>query len=249
MSDRDKDPPASSSGPPPSKPNSAASSTPPSGPGAPPGTSGAPPRAGVSSVPPRSKRSMQPKASTVKYKAALRREIRKKKKEPEVDYLNITAMLDLMTIILVFLLQSMASSTASIQENEDMKLARSVMVGEPSDQGVILVISKSAILLGEEGEPVVKLPSRDQLAQSGLDAQYKRSGPTDLFIVPLARRLENARKIDKAVRAAKGKPPGPSDAIIIADASTPYRLLTEVLFTLGQSEFGKFHLLVMKKKI
>jgi len=189
-----------------------------------------------------------PKASMVKFKAALRREIRKKKKDPEIDYLNITAMLDLMTIILVFLLQSMASSSASIQENDDMKIARSVMVGEPSDQGVVLVISKSAILLGEDADPVVKLPAREQLATTGLDAQFKRSGPSDLYIVPLARRLENARKLDKAVRAAKGQPSATSEAIIVADATTPYRLLIEVLFTLGQSEFGKYHLLVMKKK-
>lgn len=187
-------------------------------------------------------------AGMVKFKAALRREIRRRKKDPEIDYLNITAMLDLMTIILVFLLQSMASSAAAIQENDDLKLARSVMQGEPSDQGVLLTISKTSILLGEDADPVVKLPAREQLATTGLDAQYKRSGPSDLYIVPLARRLENARKLDKAVRAAKGEPTNTSEAIIVADATTPYRLLIEVLYTLGQSEFGKYHLMVMKKK-
>ena len=157
-------------------------------------------------------------------------------------------MLDLMTIILVFLLQTMASSTASIQEGDDLSLARSMMKGEPSDQGVILVISKSAILLGEEGEPIIRLPNRDQLAQQGLDASHKRSGPNDLYIVPLANRLRNARKLDKAVRASKGLDTSTSEAIIIADAKTPYRLLIEVLYTLGQSEFGRYHLMVMKRK-
>jgi hypothetical protein len=33
-----------------------------------------------------------------------------------------------------------------------------------------------------------------------------------------------------------------------ADATTPYRLLIEVLFTLGQNEFGKYHLMVMQTK-
>lgn len=189
-----------------------------------------------------------PKASTVRYKAALRKAIRKNAREPEVDFLNITAMLDLMTIILVFLLQTMASSTQSIQEGKDLQLARSFMKGEPSDQGVILVISKSSILLGEQGEAVVPLPSREQLASSGLDAKYKRSGPNDLYIVPLANALRNARKLDKAVRAAKNLDTSTSEAIIIADAQTPYRLLMEVMFTLGQSEFGKYHLMVMKTK-
>jgi biopolymer transport protein ExbD len=39
-----------------------------------------------------------------------------------------------------------------------------------------------------------------------------------------------------------------SQAIIIADASTPYRLLVEVLYTLGQTEFNKFHLMVLQGK-
>ena len=34
----------------------------------------------------------------------------------------------------------------------------------------------------------------------------------------------------------------------MADATTPYRLLMEVLFTLGQSEFGKYHLMVLSGK-
>jgi biopolymer transport protein ExbD len=191
-----------------------------------------------------------PKASVVKFKAALRRETRKRRKEPEVDFLNITAMLDLMTIILVFMLQTMASSAGAIKESDDLALARSVIGGEPSDKGVLLVISKSAILIGEEGQPVVTLPSRAQLASQGLDAQHKRSGPNDLYIVPLARRLENARKLDEAFQRAKGVAKlAQSEAIIIADGTTPYRLLLEVLYTLGQSEFGRYHLMVMKKSL
>lgn len=198
---------------------------------------------------PPSSRQRQPQASIVKFKAELRKAKRRNRREPEIDFLNITAMLDMMTIILVFLLQSMASSTASIKENDDLRLSRSIMGGNPSDQGVILIISKTAILLGEEGKPVVKLPSREQLAQQGLDAKHKRSGPNDLYIVPLANRLRNARKLDKAVRAAKGLDPSTSDAIIIADGSTPYRLLIEVMYTLGQSEFGRYHLMVMKQRV
>jgi len=39
-----------------------------------------------------------------------------------------------------------------------------------------------------------------------------------------------------------------SEAIIIADVNTPYRLLTEVLFTLGSTTFAKFHLMAMQGK-
>jgi biopolymer transport protein ExbD len=187
-------------------------------------------------------------ASIVKYKAALRKSIRKNRKEPEIDFLNITAMLDLMTIILVFLLKSMASSSASIPQSDDLTLPVSVMSSEPSQEGAVVVISKTQILVGENPEPIVRLPSREQLSQSGVDAKYKRSGPNDLYIVPLANALSAARDTDKKLRLAKGIDASSSEAIIVADGTTPYRLLIEVLFTLGQSEFGKYHLMVISGK-
>jgi biopolymer transport protein ExbD len=198
--------------------------------------------------PPASTRPAPPKASVVHYKAALRKAIRLNAKEPEIDFLNITAMLDLMTIILVFMLKSMASSSASIPQSKDLALPSSVMTTEASQEGVVVVISKSQILVGEDPNPIVLLPGREQLAQSGVDAKYKRSGPNDLYIVPLANALSLARETDKAIRAAKGLDPSSSEAIIVADSTTPYRLLIEVLFTLGQSEFGKYHLMVISGK-
>jgi hypothetical protein len=50
---------------------------------------------------------------------------RKKRKEREaageIDELNITAMMDMMTIILVFLLKSYAASAISLTQSEDVK--------------------------------------------------------------------------------------------------------------------------------
>lgn len=188
------------------------------------------------------------KASIVRYKAALRKAIRRNVKEPEIDYLNITAMLDLMTIILVFMLKSVSSSSASIPQSKDLTLPTSVMSTDPAQEGVVVVISKSQILVGEASTPVLTLPSREQLAQSGVDAKYKKSGPNDLYIVPLANALTHARDMDKQIRIAKKLDPSSSEAIIVADASTPYRLLIEVLFTLGQSEYGKYHMMVLSGK-
>ena len=43
-------------------------------------------------------------SNAVQYKSALRKAIRKNAVEPEINYLNITPLLDIMTIILVFFL-------------------------------------------------------------------------------------------------------------------------------------------------
>jgi biopolymer transport protein ExbD len=187
---------------------------------------------------------VQPKATLARYKAALRRAKRRNAKDPEIDFLNITAMLDLMTIILVFVLKSLSTSTASIPQNADLQIPISTMSAEPAEEGVIVRISKTQISVGDDDKPVVEYSDRAQLAQTGLDARYKRSGPNDLYIQPLASVLTRYRERDRMIREAKGMSTSTSEAIIVADETTPYRLLFEVLYTLGQSEFGKFHLMV-----
>jgi biopolymer transport protein ExbD len=187
-----------------------------------------------------------PKSSVVEYKAELRKAIRRNAHDPEVNFLNITAMLDIMTIILVFLLKTLGESSSAVPQSDDLRLPASIMKKAPAQEGVLVTISKSQILVGDD--KILTLPGRESLAQAGVDARHKRSGPNDLFIVPLGNALMSARKTDVAVRRAKGLDPSSSEAIVIADKGTPYRLLMEVLFTLGQSEYGKYHLMVIQSK-
>jgi biopolymer transport protein ExbD len=187
-----------------------------------------------------------PRGSVAQFKAQLRKATRRNAHEPEVNFLNITAMLDIMTIILVFLLKSLGESTASVPQSADLTIPTSFIQTAPSQEGVVVTISKSQILVGED--KILALPSRQSLALTGVGAQYKRSGTNDLYIVPLGNALQAARKTDKVVRLAKGLDAALSEAIIIADNTTPYRLFIEVLFTLGQNEFGKYHLMVMQTK-
>lgn len=189
-----------------------------------------------------------PTATVAQYKCELRKAIRRNEREHEIDFLNIVAMLDMMTIILVFLLMSMASSSASIPQSKDLTLPASILQSEPHQEGVAVVVTKSQILVGDNPNPVVVLPSRESLAQSGLDATYKKSGINDLHIVPLAESLLHVREMDKRLLIAKGLDPSTSEAIVIVDETTPYRLLIEVLYTLGASSFGKYHLMVISAK-
>ena len=189
-------------------------------------------------------RGQQHGVPVVKYKAELRKAIRRNAEAPVVNFLNITAMLDIMTIILVFLLKSLGESSASIPQSDDLRLPKSIIRTQPSEEGVVLTVSKTQILVGDDR--VLTLPSRESVAQTGVGARNKRSGPNDLYIVPLGNALQAARRTDKVIRTAKGLDPTSSEAIIIADSTTPYRLLIEVLFTLGQNEFGKYHLMVMQ---
>jgi biopolymer transport protein ExbD len=184
--------------------------------------------------------------SIISYKAELRKAIRRNASEQEINFLNIVAMLDIMTIILVFLLKSLGESSTAIPQSDDLRLPTSVVKTDPHQEGVTVTLSKSQILVGDQ--KILALPGRESQIQTGVGAQHKRGGPNDLYIVPLGNVLLAARRTDAALRRAKGLDPSTSEAIIIADGTTPYRLFIEVLFTLGQSEFGKYHLMVIQSK-
>lgn len=185
----------------------------------------------------------QKPASMATYKRELRKEIKRRALDPEINFLNITAMLDMMTIILVFLLKSMAASTAAIPQSKDFTVPASLLQSEASQEGLIILISKSSITVNEN--TVCPLPAD---ASHGVEARYKKSGPNDLDITPLENATAQWRERDRQLRIAQGKDPNVSEAIIVADKLTPYRLFCEVLFTLGQTEFSKFHLMVMQGK-
>jgi biopolymer transport protein ExbD len=185
----------------------------------------------------------QKPAGMATYKRMLRKAIRKNAGEQEVNFLNITAMMDMMTIILVFLLKSMSSSTSPPQSS-DLTIPKSALTTEAAQEGLAILISKSQIVV--EDSPVCPVP---QDATHGVEGKYKRSGGTnDLYIVPLANAAQSWRDRDVQIRAAQGKDTTSSEAIIVADSNMPFRLLTEVVFTLGQTSFAKFHLMVMQGK-
>ena len=179
-------------------------------------------------------------ATAGQVKALIRRRLKRHPEHAE-EGINIYPMMDMMTIILVFLLKSMSSSSASLPQSGDLTMPKSVLTTEASQEGVAVLISKSQIVVDDN--TVCTVPTD---ASHGVEAKFKRSGPTDLYIVPLANALQGWRERDRQVRLATGKDPSASEAIVIADSGTPYRLLVEVLFTLGQSEFAKFHLMVLQ---
>jgi len=196
-------------------------------------------------LPPRQK-----PASMAKFKRELRRETRRRALEPEINYLNITAMLDMMTIILVFLLKSMSASTASVPQNSDLTLPKAdvsvdIDRNKLEPDGLPILVSKTKIIVGRDKVLAeVTLPA--DLANGAAESD-KTKGRGDKYIVPLGQAVRAWRDEDKPFRGPQFGTPSWSEAVIMADRDTPYRLLYEVLYTLGQNEFGEFHLMVMNQ--
>lgn len=171
----------------------------------------------------------------MRYRRAL---VRKKRKEREaageIKELNITAMMDMMTIILVFLLRSFASSSAAITASEDVRPPISTTRTTPKDTVAITITPKN-ILVGEK--EVVRLQNGDFVA-----GQVQNR-----VVLGLDERLK--KEVEKLKKIAERNPAAPfsREVSIIADKKVPYEMLITVLYTAGQNELENYRFVVLKK--
>jgi biopolymer transport protein ExbD len=157
----------------------------------------------------------------------------------EVNFLNITAMMDMMTILLVFMLISFTTETANITQSDQLQLASSGTAKEVVES-VSVTLTKNAILV--EGNAVA------DVHDGAIDASDKQSGDVNgLVITPLLNALTQRAELDKKIADLKGEP-FEGAATIIADKATPYRLLTEVMYTAGEAKYKKYRLIVLQKR-
>ncbi len=157
--------------------------------------------------------------------------------EPEtIKDLNITPMMDMMTIILVFLLKSFASSQQSITMDQNLMVPKS-QTNLKAKEAIQVTISKKIILV--EGEGIAPISG------GKVDPALKRDGENGYYISPLVEYLEKVAKREKKVAELQGQI-FEAQLLVVADQTTPYRLLTEILYSCGQAGYANYRLLVLK---
>jgi biopolymer transport protein ExbD len=171
-------------------------------------------------------------------KKAIRSYARKLSEPETIRDLNITPMMDMMTIILVFLLKSFTSSTNLVTMDSNLSLAPSMTRLQPK-QAVALTITKRIVLI--EGEGVAPINA------GRIDPALKRDGENGYHITPLVDLLTKISNRERKVAEMTG---GTYEAelMVIADRGTPYRLLTEILYSCGQAGYSNYRLLVLKNR-
>ena len=159
--------------------------------------------------------------------------------EHQQAYLNITPMMDMMTILLVFLLKqfSVQAAAAAMAEGLVLPTSKTETTRAPA---VNVTITQNAILV--EGDAVAIVRGGDHV-----DASEKRDGANGYYITHLVDVLtKHANRLKKI--QLMGGTPFDGTAMIMVDKSIPYRLLTEVLYSAGQAEFKNYHLVVIKRE-
>ena len=163
----------------------------------------------------------------------------RRRPEPEHFGLNIYPMMDMLTILLVYMMAIFAtSSAAAVQESSELRIPYSTSQVEVSE-ALGVQISRSGIVV--DGKPVLEL-------RNGIvDPSLKQGGSSGFLITPLYKTLSEIRDRKKRTAARFANQPFVGDVQVIADKRTPYRTLSEVIYTLGQTEIKNLRFVVNKK--
>lgn len=176
--------------------------------------------------------------SEVQYEAHRKRRTEKRRHKHvggEISDLNITPMLDMMTILLVFLIKSYSAST------DNVNVANLVLPHSTTklntEEALQLMISKEAIMV-------------DNRVVANLDNGMVRpedlpEGPGGYLVKPLYDALESRSAYFKKIEEFGGTQFAGRVALV-ADKGTPYGVVFRVLYTCGRAEFGRFKLFVQK---
>ena len=180
----------------------------------------------------------EPGISMREAKALIRKAKNRVPEHESITHLNLTAMMDMMSILLVFMIKSMATQTSTLNMG-DVSLPQSKTQLPPPEEAVSVVVARTAILV--EGAPVVAVKSGD------VDASEKASGQFGIEIGKLKDILGKHRTRLSKIAAAQGKETS-KELTIVADRDTPYKLIASVIYTAGQAEFQNYRMIVLRNE-
>lgn len=168
-------------------------------------------------------------------KAMARKKRKEREAEGEIKELNITAMMDIMTIILVFLIKSYTASSVTMTASEELRPPLSTTRLTPKDT-VAITVTPRHILVADKVKATL-----DKQMQPRSDEMAGK------LILPLDAALK--KEVEKLKYIAERNPGAPfmHEVSIIGDRRISYELLSSVLYTAGQNELENFRFVVISK--
>ncbi len=178
-----------------------------------------------------------PFATSSQVKSIIRRKLRKQPEHEHTD-LNIYPMMDMMTILLVFLIMQFAASSANITQSDQMQLPYSTST-QVMEDALTIQISANEVTVSN---------ARVMSLRNGLvDQSQKQGGANGFLITPLFATMSQHRDLQKLIAARDPNRPFTGTVQVIADRRTRYRTLSEIIYTMGQAEFSKMHFVILQQ--
>ncbi len=141
--------------------------------------------------------------------------------------LNMNSMMDMMTIILLFLLKSYSTDGALASQSESLALPESQRTQKPKKE-VNVSIASDVILVNE----IPLMPTGD------IDKN-------EIAILPLMTKLQEYANKERQLEIEAGKE-FTHEVIIQGDKGIPFETLFKVMYTCSKSDFYKMRLLTVQ---
>ncbi|MEZ4819399.1 MAG: biopolymer transporter ExbD [Bdellovibrionota bacterium] len=160
--------------------------------------------------------------------------------------LNLVAMMDMLTILLVFLLKSYSVSAMSIPVGEDqLSVPISSHIINPKE-AVKLTITGiregSEAVIAVEEKAVVKLDEKtlSALKKSAKERNYLIKD-LQTALLAKAKSIQDMAKLNESIVFDH-------KILVIADKDTPYWLVTSVLFSSAEAGFDQYNLVALREE-
>lgn len=149
----------------------------------------------------------------------------------KVPKLQITSLVDIMTILLVFLIMSFSTEGEVVTVSNDLALPESTAKKKP-ELALKISISKNDIMV--EGQKIATLSDL--------------SGSDELNVPELEALLSDRKETTERIARNSTNVSFKGEVLIEADRKIQYKTLQKIMFTCGQIGFSNFSLLVLKKE-
>jgi biopolymer transport protein ExbD len=149
--------------------------------------------------------------------------------------LNITSMMDFLTIILLFLIMNYSADGSILTNADDLVLPNSESKKKPQDVNLQIAVTQEMILL--DNRPVVPTA----------DARNIPAEAADPSVIKLEEELKKAMEMEKemvrmgALNAVQGK------IIVQVDKNIEFDVLFKIMNTCGKTGFNNMNFAVMER--
>ena len=160
-----------------------------------------------------------------------------RRKKAQVFEIDITSLLDILTILLVFLLQSYNSSGVIINVPKDIELPRSASESL-NNFGVNVQVSKTQIWVDD----TEVLNSENTNQAQVFDEGGRRIVPLYNELVKIKETIKQSEKLSPQAKKFSGI------ANLIVDKSLKYNYLKRVMYTCAAAGYKEFKFVVLTKE-
>ncbi|MBD3392163.1 MAG: biopolymer transporter ExbD [Chitinivibrionales bacterium] len=144
---------------------------------------------------------------------------------------QLTSLIDVMTILLIYLLKSFSSEGEIITVSKDLMLPESSAEKRP-EQTVVITVNNSYVLAEDR-----RVANVDDVLASD-----------ELVIPGLYEWLGNRRAMTQKIEEHSDKVQFKGDITIQGDKRIRFRLLKKIMYTCGQQGYNNFSLAVLRKE-